>query len=454
MSTHNLCQPSSGKPPAWYAYCGYASIDLSILACFLLMYLTPNKENHCDNDSLGYDRISFNFYQNNILDDPLAPGNAPIQPVGYPWFLGILYHLFGYNHQAIIFTQLIIHLLTLLLIMRCARLIFGPLIGALSGILYAANIGAITYVQCILAETLLVFMIMLFVERFIIFWQTNKLLPLAQGAFILGLSTLVKPMALVYAPVIALILLIGKRGAAISRLRAIGVILACFYLPIITYMSRNYYEYGTFTFAPMTSLNLYQCYLSKVIAHDQGGTASTIAETTLAFTGANSYDENGWNAQRSLFYHYMFHKPLLCFSVWLENVAKTLVGLFSTQLKMIFNPALRGGSHSFFASNGSVINRITTYITGGTSSRPLQAVALMETIWSILRWLLILLAIITLTRQHCYFILFFFGSFIFMCAFATGIDGCCRYRLTFEPLLVIVTALGLLILYEWMMKKE
>ncbi len=422
----------------------------------LLYYAAPHLQSHCDRDSAGYDRIARNFVATGHLADPVVRGSVPIQPIGYPLFVGLIYTIFGSDVRPIIFLQVLLALLCTCFIFLIAGRLFGVQVAVISLFLSAANLGFLVYAQLLLAETVMLTFLLLFFERLTAFMYDQKTIQLAYAGLVLGLSVLVKPMALLFIfLLLPFIWFCPCRTASLRRrLSCVSVLLISFYLPLLGYMGYNYHEYSYFRYAPMTSLNIYQCYLSKVIAAVEKVPVEPVRTQTLAFTGLHGFDEAGWNTGRQLFAIYAQKHPLVFAKVWATNVLKTIFGLYATQLKLFFNPALVGGSHSFFKTSGTFCDRCVTYIVGGSPNPIVVGVAMFEFFWNLVRWLLVFYALILLVRRSFWCLLYLFGAYTFQCAFVTGIDGCCRYRMTFEPILIMLAAIGIYALYCYWSKKE
>ena len=165
-------------------------------------------------------------------------------------------------------------------------------------------------------------------------------------------------------------------------------------------MAYNYYRYDRFALAPMTELNMYQCFLSKVIAHVDGIPVQQVLDNQLAFKGAHAFDSAGWDDAKILFFQYIKQHPWACVRVWLTNVAKTLVGLYSTQLKVLLEPSIKGGDHSFFKISGTVYERAVAYIMQGTTSTMIKVLSLLEAVWSVIRWMLVAIAFFILLEKN------------------------------------------------------
>jgi len=318
------------------------------LACSLLLYRAiSSPSSHLDIDSIGYDRIATHFEHTMNLSDPRDLASAPIQPVGYPLFLGLIYSTLGHHYAQVVIIQLAIMLLIGLLQFTIALQLFNRSIALLSVVLCLVSLGFFVYPQLLLAEILCLFFILAFFERFLFFLKSGHTASLWHAGLLLGISVLIKPMALLYIFCLVPVLLFHTTKNS-SKIKNCLLLLISFYSPIINYMTYNYYRYDTFALAPMTELNIYQCFLSKVIAHVEHVPVERVLNEQLAFKGAHSFDSAGWSDAKALFFKYIQAHPWACVRVWCTNVAKTFVGLYSTQLKLLLNPSIKGGDHSFF----------------------------------------------------------------------------------------------------------
>jgi hypothetical protein len=217
-----------------------------------------------------------------------------------------------------------------------------------------------------------------------------------------------------------------------------------FALPPLVYMWRNYLIYGYFSFAPMMALNMYQCFLAKVIHHITGEPLQSIVDHQLRFTAVNSFDPAGWQQARQLFFFYLKRYPGTFVYVWLLNVIKTVCGLFTTQLKVLIEPQVRGGDCSFFLTSGTIIERAYAYIESGITHSWIRWIAWLEAGWMIVRAWLVMIGFWGLFQEKKYGLLGIFVLCLMLFCGVTGMDGCCRYRIVCEPLLIMITAYALI----------
>ncbi|MCA9770537.1 glycosyltransferase family 39 protein [Candidatus Dependentiae bacterium] len=417
---------------------------LYVFLTFIIYFHIPDQQSHLEIDSPGYDRIAVNFAENNILVDPHNMQSAPIQPVGYPFFLGVLYTIFGHLYTPVIVVQIVLGLVSCLLIFLVSLQLFDIRVANIAAFFSAINIGFLTYPHFVLAETVLLFLLLLF------WWLFLKKKYFFAGLMI-GSSILVKPSALLFIPVVTLYLLFLSKQ---SRLRVIGTFLCSAYGPIVLYMMYNYYMWGYFALAPLTSLNIYHVFFSKVLAQLHGDTSKHYMQITLKFTGTHSFDESGWNNAKKLFFDYLSKEPLIFIYVWFKNVCKSLFGLFSTQLKVLLEPALKGGDCSFFAMPGDFFDKINAYVRHGTDSTILQLIASWDAVWSFVRIIPFFLGFMVLAIKKQYGIGLLIFLFITQCLIITGFDGCARYRLICEPFIIILMSAGLWYTYLLRSKRK
>jgi len=427
------------------------SFCLFFILSNILFFYHPTKYSCFDIDSSGYDRIGQYFAKTGCLDDPDNPGQATVQTVGYHFFVGIFYRLFGRRFWPIIWFQVLLTLFSCLLVFKIAQLIFDTRVAAISLLFCSFNIGFLVYSQFLLAEALTLFLLLFFLYRYVLFWRSNNFSHLVQAGLVGGFSLLVKPSAFLFLIFAAAYLLFffSKR-----RIYAFFLFSICFMAPLFGYLTYNKVWYGYFNLAPMKSLNIYYVFLSKVIARADNVSVQQAEEMIPRFNAINSLDERGWDGARRLFWQYAFRHPFSCFSVWAQNVSKTVFGLFSTQLKLLLSQYVTGGDVSFFAFSGSVWQRLCQYVTGGAYHLSVLWIAIFEAVWTVLRYFLVMLGFLFLLFCKKYRLAFFCFSFIVAFSVVTGFDGCCRYRILFEPILLILSSFSLVSLYTLLKHKK
>lgn len=414
------------------------------LFSYVIYQAIPHEQAYLEVDSVLYDRIARNFAQYNQLKDPHHPKSVPLQPVGYPFFMGLIYKVWGYSYNAIIIIQLVAAWCCALLTFLIAYHLFDVYVARIALLFFAFHIGFLTYPFFILAEIVTVFFVLLF-------WWLFLLRRYAFAGLSAGLSVVIKSVILLYIPISALAIICIARKRPISTLL---LFIGTTSIPIIGYMTYNYCVWGYWQIAPLTSLNIYQVFFSKILASLWGDTPEKHIKTVLQFKGEHYFDESGWRDARALFWTYFKQEPVVYVYVWMQNVSKSMCGLFSTQLKVLLDPMLKGGSCSFFATNGTFLDRIGAYLWQGAHSWTMRVVVVYEALWSVMRIGGFMIGLFMLMNKKYYVMTFLIISFIMQCVLITGFDGCARYRLICEPLILVVVAAGTWGCIRWLSNKK
>lgn len=426
---------------------------LYIIGSLALWISIESPKGHYDVDSYGYDPIALYFANTGTLTDPNNITSPPVQPVGYHFFLGLLYLLFGHSLAVVVLMQLVFMIIAIMILISIAMRLQGKKVATIVGILAAINLGLLIYPQLILAEVVLVLLLLLFMHCYISFLETSSLRALILSGLFLGISMLVKPVALLSMIPLLILTYIAHDLSVINRMRNIFLLLICFVLPIFCYMERNYICYGAFSFAPMTELNMYQCFLAKVISHVESIDQQRVIETKLKFTAYQAFDHSGWSRAQKHFYYYLSLYPHIFCYIWMQNVIKTWLGLYSTQLKSMIQPPDYLPTHSFFNQKGPLLSRLYTYIVGAADRVDIMILAWAELFYALMRLIFAAIGLSVLMQQKR-IMGWFFLSMMITFSIVTGIDGCCRYRIAFEPILLLLAAIGLIYVYVYFIKKR
>ncbi len=425
---------------------------LIFISCSIGLYFAAANHTtvHLDLDSPGYDRIGLNFAQHNQLINPERGYVIPVQTLGYPLFLGLIYKIFGHQYNWVIVIQVLLSLLAGLIIFVLAKQLFGEQVALVSTCLFSINLGFLIYSQFLLTEVLLATLLLAGIERFLAFCKTTNTIVLAQSGLLFGLSVAVKPVALFYILILLFLLLVRFRNW-----RYLILFSSCFFVPVFGYMLHNKKMFDVFTVAPVMNENIYYYFLAKLIAqHDHISYQTALQKMNDVLDGKNHNDEERWVEPKKIFYEFVFKSPFYVAYLWLFNVMKTFGGLYSSQMKLLINPELKGTETSFFQKSGSSRARLHAYLTDGIESSFLCIIAYWQFIWMMLQQVLLAMSFFVIFKSREYFLISFFVLTIGYFAFITGHDGCARYRMMFEGLYIILAAYGLVIIWYWLKNRK
>lgn len=228
-----------------------------------------------------------------------------------------------------------------------------------------------------------------------------------------------------------------------------SIFVLCFCAPIMLHMIHNKYAFGNFRLTELNEINLYFWFYPNVRAQQNG----TTADYERVMLQKHAQKEGGMQEIKNQFFEDAKDNFKLFVYVWLANVAKTFCGLYTTNLKVLLNEKVRGGDISFFKMKGSWWHKIKSYIVVGANSWWLRAIAFFEAVWQPLRYLLCLIALMFIFGQKRYVLFYFFSSYLAYFSLITGHDGCARFRMMFEFILIMLAAAGLMIVWMYATRK-
>lgn len=414
----------------------------------LLYYFAP-VAGHYEVDSSAYDRIARIFLDTGTIQD--VGGTPPIHTQGYHFVVGMVYWLFGIKLWPIILLQVALAFLSILLVTRAAFVWCGEAIARVVYLFAVIDGAFLVYPQFMLAETVLLFLLSLFFERIAFFYTTKNNSSLMQAGLILGLSLIVKPTAL-FLPV-CLAFCFGALSFFVPlSITWVQFLLFCaaVYVPVLLYVIRNGLVFGSYTFSFLMDFNLYCWFPALVLAKLQ---AISFEESlnyvqSIADTSYSQLQAGYWKPLQAFAFNLFVHNPLSVLSMWMQNIAKTFFGLFSVQLQLLFDPCVRGNILPFFATEGSIIAKSMTYAGWAFRSPLVGSCMLFEFLINGLRWIFVLCGFYSLWSKKEYELLTFFFCIVGCFSVVTGFYGAGRYRITFEPILILLASCGIISLYK------
>lgn len=413
----------------------------------LLIYLTASLEGHKEIDTTEYQTVANAFIMHKRFFDPRQSDGMPLHPIGYAIVLGVAGVMRTNPLPIIIFIQILASLITIYLLFLTACELFDRTVGYITAIVAACNIGLLTYAQILLTESMLLLFLTIFLYLFARYLKTFDPLFLSIAAIALSISVLIKPNALFFPLLIICFLAYVHRAKPMHALKQAWIFSASYAMPLLTYTLYNYIAFKKFTLTGTMHENMYYYFIPRHVMHllDQSE-----QKNIQHLIDNGSMMRNGL----PLILDLCFTHPLIVIKAWFSNVLRTVLGLYATQLKVLFNPLIRGGTCSYFKMEGQGIAKFLNYIFFGSSSLLLSITALFESIWIPIQLTLISIASYMMYHQkknvELLFILFYIAYFILI----TGHDGCSRYRLPAEPMLIIAAAFGIHCIYQLICKKK
>lgn len=415
-----------------------------------LLYWYSDPQGHYEVDSPSYDRIARIFLETGTMSD--VDKKPPIHTQGYHFFLAMIYKCLGIELEKLIFIQIILAFLSIMLVTRMAYLLFKKRCALIVFLLAILDPAFYVYPQFMLAETVLLFLLCLFFERLALFYKTKHKIILAQSGFVLGISMIVKPTALFLPFVLLFMFLFFSMFKKFScSWKDYSIFLITTYVPVVLYIIRNGITFGYYKFSFLSEsgllLNFHALLYSKIknVSFDE----SLIIFSTYLSNYYSCFDSEYWHNLRDFFYKNIIAHPCIVLKIWFQNVAKTFFGFFTTQLHVLCNPSMKGLVLPFFESQGTFFSKLYHYFEWTFRTPVVGILMLIECITNGFKWLFVGFGLRQCYQEKSYEFLIFCLSVIACFSLVTGFFGAGRYRITFEPLLLIIAAQGIENLYKF-----
>lgn len=409
-----------------------SSLFFIVASCVLYQALPEHAYIH-HQDSQGYVQLADTLRTQGVHGFTQLPSVG----LGYPALVACIAIFSEYLpcsfHAWIVLVQLCIVLLIFFFLQRLARKILGEYGNVIAGILCAVHVGFLTYAQCCLSEVLMAACYTLFLYYALEALQEMKSRYALQAGLVLGLSLWIKPAAWIYGWHVILVGLIAFWIMRSRHMQLLGWFTGGFCFLSGANLLFNYIYFGVIGFPPLMYTNLYYFLLPKMLAIRNGWSF----EHALMLV-------HSWSPQQcfgQLIQLVQTH-PITALSIWLQNMLKTLLGLFGANLALLA-AGVEQASTSFFALPGSLCQRIIVYCCNEKVGSQWNLITWLEAGLMGVRLLVFIPGWYVLYRRLSLPALYLFFSFVGYLIFVTGADGCARLRMMSEPILLLVTAAGI-----------
>ncbi len=410
----------------------------------LLLYLqVPAAKNHRDIDSGAYVQAA-NF----LLEDGSFARlkTQPYYGLGYPLLLAGVKKMCGEATWVMVLLQIIIALLTIFLVRRIAVLMFDARSGWIAYFLGVCHLGALVFAQFLLTETILVFLLTVCAERVMTFIRTGRHSVLLSAGLALGASSVIKAVGILF--IIPLVFLIGIISWRKRKfLRNATLLVAGFLLPVAASYAHNKIVFdGPSGHISMMKINIccwYYPHLRSLIH------------------GTDIWDEYRYVGEKiprkdlpEIFMRDLKAYPGKALLVWVKNISKTLGGLYTSNVKLLVDEWYTSGAVSFYRLSGSVGERLWGYITGKTHHAWIKILGCYEALFLAAEYCFFACGIWCLYRRREWYMLFFVVLYVGYFLSITGHDGCARFRMMFDMILLACAGGGIGMLSQKMPCKD
>jgi hypothetical protein len=381
---------------------------------------------------------------------------------GYPAFLAALLWLFGGSLLAVVIIQVLVDSLSCVLIYKLGGMLWEGN-GLLSGILASINLGMITYSQFILSDSLFLFVFALFLVGLVRTlrepsWKLSALLGAA-----LGVAAMIRPvitfLPLCLVPFLAGALMMKHREGflpAAGKALMVGIVFVVWVAP---WMTRHYSHYSRWSLTSQSGehLLLYVVPLtwqySKGISFFDGmkkvneDLEERAKANHLNLKKASPFEVSDFQVRMAL--DYLGKEPKAAIAkAWFFGMVKNLFAPsiidFSCLLK-IERP------HFLYTEGTTTLEQAWNFVKGMKGwfrwavigSMILLGLSRMLQVWGLIR-------LLRRNPWECFSLVLIIGYFLIV----SGPVGYAKYRLPFEPILIVFLAVGLRDLFLRLRRKR
>ncbi len=190
-------------------------------------------------DSYSYDNIAINLATGHGYVDENYKPTMEREPL-YPFFLALIYFIFGHNYTVVQFIQIILFLMTLIFVYKIATITFDKIVAKYALILTAFFPTLMNYPAYILSETLFTFLLAIFIFSCLKIYTNAKMIYYILSGFTFGALVICKCFMLLF------VLVLFLWGVCFGRSfkKTILMIIICFAM-ILPWMYRNYVYFNT-----------------------------------------------------------------------------------------------------------------------------------------------------------------------------------------------------------------
>lgn len=438
------------------------AVFLIALLCrsVLFGYACRTPESMLQPDSGMYVELAHGLKQGGAFSYPQTPEKPSVaRTPGYPFFLSTVWTIFGGELLPVVITQILLDCLSCLFIYGLSETIWKGS-GWLSGLLASVNIGMITYAHFILNDSLFVLLFVLSLLALFRFvrggeWMWASLLGIA-----MGLGTIVRP-AIVYLPFFIaplFFVFFFHRGLAGAGGR-VGVTVVLFLLCLSPWMVRNYLYYERFKLSAQSGEHLLQYIVPFVWQYSRGtpfieGMKETsdeflqkASEAGLKPNEANPFDVSDFQIGMAMDYLRSEPKSAIL-KAWIFGAVKNLFSPSIIDLSYLLRIER---PHFFYIEGTTTLERAWNFIKGMKGWFGWAVIANIVVL--VLSRIVQVWGLIQMMRRkpgEAVFFVLIIGYFLLV----SGPVGYAKYRLPFEPILIVLLAIGLKDLYgRWKMKR-
>jgi 4-amino-4-deoxy-L-arabinose transferase-like glycosyltransferase len=224
---------------------------LALSLRLMAIAMMSSESKHLEHDAYRYNQIAKSI----LIGEGFSKNGKPIAWRGpvYPYFLAIIYKIFGLNVDIVRIIQAVLASLLCLVVYKIGLLVFSETVGLGAAFFCAIYQPFIKYLYWggpayLYTETLFMLLIALSIWALLIYSRNQTLKNMFLAALALAVAALIKPTVLIFFPLLGLWIWHLKRFSFLKTIRDFLFILILFFIVALPWTIRNYLVFGEFIF--------------------------------------------------------------------------------------------------------------------------------------------------------------------------------------------------------------
>jgi len=384
------------------------------------------------------------------------------RPPAYPFWLSLVFSVFGESLLLAAMIQIVFDSLSCVFICYLGDLLRRGC-GFASGIIGAINMNMLVYSHFILSDSLFLFVFLVFLVGVYRFFENPTWRCAGFLGVALGVSTLFRSVAAyligIWIPFVFLFMLVKKRGNAVKA-ASMGLVVGVFFsLSLGPWLMRNYLHYGRLGFTAQAGEHLLQYVVPFVWQYSKGipfiegmkkandEFLERASQAGLNLEKATPFEISDFQVDMATGYLKSEPKDAIL-KAWMYGAAKNLFAPAIVDLSYLLKIER---PHFFYTEGTTTLERAWNFLRGMrgwfgwavVASLVVLAASRILQVWGVIR-------LMRGKAWECLFLLLVIGYFLLV----SGPVGYAKYRLPFEPILIIFLAIGIKDLYERWIKRD
>jgi hypothetical protein len=413
-----------------------------IIRLALYIFVAPWNNHVLETKILVLDAGGYHDLALKLLNSKSFENFGTFRTPGYPLFLAIIYFIFGIKPWIVLLLQIIANVLSLILVFRLGLLIFNQKIALLIAFFFAIEPHQVFYSLTLLSDTLFVTFFLLSSIYLVSGISKTRIQNFLFSGFFLGISTLIKPISVLFPAMIILYFLV--KWPFKKHIKYLLIYIVAFIITLSPWLIRNYANYGYLQLSSITGTNLLFYNVAATEAEKTGLPLDSIQEKFIdiaekkgAFPENNPFVNS--NIYSDIAYDYILSN-WADFSIrHLKGIVNMFIGLSSQNIAQFLDIKSNKLNIEQFSAP-SLLDRFIDFFK--TKSLGEIVLGLTIAVFLLLCYTFFIAGSFNLIIMKDIFFLIFILLIICYFSVITGVVGMSRYKLPITPFYLIICAKG------------